>query len=225
MGIDMIRKRDGREVPFDQDKIEQAIFASFQASGSARGHETSHKLTEEVVRLLENNENISAIPSVEQVQDTVEQVLASFLRIYDELCLREVRLYPGIDETVRRLHEAGYHLLVVTNKPQQQADKIVRHFFGDTLFEGVYGGGSAYPKKPDPTSAQLALRQVNADPAASWFVGDSDVDVLTAKAAHLRCVGAAWGFRGEAELRRAGADAVAMTAADILPCILADRRA
>ncbi len=157
--------------------------------------------------------------------DTVEQVLASFLRIYDELCLREVRLYPGIDETVRRLHEAGYHLLVVTNKPQQQADKIVRHFFGDTLFEGVYGGGSAYPKKPDPTSAQLALRQVNADPAASWFVGDSDVDVLTAKAAHLRCVGAAWGFRGEAELRRAGADAVAMTAADILPCILADRRA
>lgn len=155
--------------------------------------------------------------------DTVEQVLASFLRIYDELCLREVRLYPGIDETVRRLHEAGYHLLVVTNKPQQQADKIVRHFFGDTLFEGVYGGGSAYPKKPDPTSAQLALRQVNADPAASWFVGDSDVDVLTAKAAHLRCVGAAWGFRGEAELRRAGADAVAMTAADILPCILADR--
>ena len=157
--------------------------------------------------------------------DTVEQVLASFLRIYDELCLREVRLYPGIDETVRRLHEAGYHLLVVTNKPQQQADKIVRHFFGDTLFEGVYGGGSAYPKKPDPTSAQLALWQVNADPAASWFVGDSDVDVLTAKAAHLRCVGAAWGFRGEAELRRAGADAVAMTAADILPCILADRRA
>lgn len=157
--------------------------------------------------------------------DTVEQVLASFLRIYDDLCLREVRLYPGIDETVRRLHEAGYHLLVVTNKPQQQADKIVRHFFGDTLFEGVYGGGSAYPKKPDPTSAQLALRQVNADPAASWFVGDSDVDVLTAKAAHLRCVGAAWGFRGEAELRRAGADAVAMTAADILLCILADRRA
>ena len=75
MGIDMIRKRDGREVPFDQDKIEQAIFASFQASGSARGHETSRKLTEEVVRLLENNENISAIPSVEQVQDTVEQVL------------------------------------------------------------------------------------------------------------------------------------------------------
>ena len=50
MGIDMIRKRDGREVPFDQDKIEQAIFASFQASGSARGHETSRKLTEEVVR-------------------------------------------------------------------------------------------------------------------------------------------------------------------------------
>ncbi len=75
MGIDKIRKRDGREVPFEVDKIEHAIFASFQASGSARGHETSRKLADEVVKQLENNENISAVPGVEQVQDTVEQVL------------------------------------------------------------------------------------------------------------------------------------------------------
>ena len=75
MSVDMIRKRDGREVPFEREKIEQAIFASFQASGSARGHETSKELADEVVSLLEKNENISARPSVEQVQDTVEQVL------------------------------------------------------------------------------------------------------------------------------------------------------
>lgn len=151
--------------------------------------------------------------------DNTARVLDSFLRIYDDLCLEKVRLYPGIADAVSALKQAGYRLLVVTNKPQRQANKIVRHFFGDTLFEGVYGGGSAYPKKPDPTSALLALRQVNAAPEASWFVGDSDVDVLTAQAAGLRCVGAAWGFRGEEELRRVGADAIAPSAAAILSYI------
>ncbi len=75
MTILKIRKRDGREVAFDQSKIEQAIFAAFQGSGSAKGHETARALTEQVVNDLENNESISAVPTVEQVQDTVERVL------------------------------------------------------------------------------------------------------------------------------------------------------
>ena len=75
MSIIHIRKRDGREVPFDRDKIEHAIFAAFQASGSAKGHETSAMLTERVVQEMENDESISGTPTVEQVQDTVERVL------------------------------------------------------------------------------------------------------------------------------------------------------
>ena len=75
MSIVSIRKRDGREVAFDQSKIEHAIFAAFQASGSAKGHETSTILTDIVVQKMENDETISGIPTVEQVQDTVERVL------------------------------------------------------------------------------------------------------------------------------------------------------
>ncbi len=75
MSIVNIRKRDGREVPFDREKIEHAIFAAFQASGSAKGHETSQMLTERVVMEMENDETISGVPTVEQVQDTVERVL------------------------------------------------------------------------------------------------------------------------------------------------------
>ena len=75
MSIRNIRKRDGREVAFDQQKIEQAIFAAFQASGSAKGHETSALLAQQVVTQMENDENISGTPTVEQVQDTVERVL------------------------------------------------------------------------------------------------------------------------------------------------------
>ncbi len=75
MSIVNIRKRDGREVPFDKEKIEHAIYAAFQASGSAKGHETSALLTERVVQEMENDETISGVPTVEQVQDTVERVL------------------------------------------------------------------------------------------------------------------------------------------------------
>ena len=75
MSIRNIRKRDGREVVFDQQKIEQAIFAAFKASGSAKGHETSAMLAQQVVTQMENDEAISGVPTVEQVQDTVERVL------------------------------------------------------------------------------------------------------------------------------------------------------
>ena len=75
MSILKIRKRDGREVPFDHAKIENAIFAAFQGSGSAKGHETAQALTDRVLQELEDDENISATPTVEQVQDVVERVL------------------------------------------------------------------------------------------------------------------------------------------------------
>ncbi len=75
MSIRNIRKRDGREVAFDPQKIEQAIYAAFKASGSAKGHETSALLTQQVVSQMENDETISGVPTVEQVQDTVERVL------------------------------------------------------------------------------------------------------------------------------------------------------
>ena len=75
MSITNIRKRDGRTMVFDRAKIENAIFRAFQASGSAKGHETSEALTDRVMKELENNENISGVPTVEQVQDTVERVL------------------------------------------------------------------------------------------------------------------------------------------------------
>ena len=75
MSIMSIRKRDGRTVDFDQAKIENAILRAFQASSSAKGRETAQALATQVVQELENNENVSSTPTVEQVQDTVERVL------------------------------------------------------------------------------------------------------------------------------------------------------
>ena len=73
--IQTIRKRDGRTVPFDAEKITNAMCKAFQASSSAKGRDKAEELTKEVVEKLENSEKISAAPSVEEIQDMVESVL------------------------------------------------------------------------------------------------------------------------------------------------------
>ena len=73
--ITSIKKRDGRVVPFDLDKIQHAVTKAFEGSGSAKGEETARMISEQVEKELENNENIGSIPTVEEVQDTVERVL------------------------------------------------------------------------------------------------------------------------------------------------------
>ncbi len=73
--ITSIKKRDGRIVPFDLDKIQHAVTKAFEGSGSAKGEETARGISEQVEKELENNENIGSVPTVEEVQDTVERVL------------------------------------------------------------------------------------------------------------------------------------------------------
>ena len=75
------------------------------------------------------------------------QLLADFVRIYDEGCLRRTAPYPGIPEAVTALKERGLRLAVVTNKPEEQADKIVRHFFDDRQ-SGEAGGRNRLGEQP-----------------------------------------------------------------------------
>ena len=73
--ITSIKKRDGRVVPFDQEKIQQAVTKAFEGSGSAKGEETARAISQQVEQELENNESIGSVPTVEEVQDAVERVL------------------------------------------------------------------------------------------------------------------------------------------------------
>lgn len=138
-------------------------------------------------------------------EGVIECLYVDFLDEYDRGCLDTVCPYEGVIETLDHLIQKGYRLGVVTNKPHPQAMRIISHLFGDR-FSCVFGGCDDYPRKPHIAAVKLAAKALGVNVSECLFVGDSDVDVMTAHAAGIPCVGCSFGFRGEQELREAGAD-------------------
>lgn len=147
---------------------------------------------------------------------TIDAVYAAFLDRYDQRCLETVRPYEGVPFLLDALHSRGIAMGIVTNKPEPQALRITAALFPSLPFIGVRGGRPDRPKKPDPTAALSLLTSCRIAPAQCWFVGDSDVDMLTAQNLGCPGIGAVWGFRGEMELRTAGATLLAQTPLEVL---------
>ncbi len=118
--IQSIKKRDGRVVPFDAEKIADAILKAFTASGSAKGKETAEEIAAQIVNEIENNETISATPSVEEVQDTVEKVLI------EKGFVRTAKAYILYRAERSRVREMNTRLMKVfediTFKPASESD-------------------------------------------------------------------------------------------------------
>ena len=145
-----------------------------------------------------------------------ERVLLKYNADYDADPYYLTEPYPGIPELLASLRQRGLVLGVLSNKPDPTAVSVVRRFFGDT-FAFIAGGKDGVPLKPDPTSVNAMLSEMGGTPSALAFIGDTAVDIKTAKnaGAHLS-VGVSWGFRDKSELERAGADVIVDSALDIL---------
>ena len=124
--------------------------------------------------------------------------------------------YPGIPELLAALKAEGIQTAVFSNKADAFCGKIIEHYFGPGSFSLVRGSRPGVPTKPDPAGVYSLMADLGAAPESTLFVGDSDVDILTGHNAGLPALGVLWGFRGEAELTAAGADALAAKPEDIL---------
>ena len=113
--------------------------------------------------------------------------------------------YPGMTEALAELAGRGMVLAVLSNKPDAWTEPIIRHFFPDISFALIRGARAELPLKPDPHVPLAMLAELGLEAQRCAYVGDSDVDMLTARNAGMLPVGAAWGFRGAPELRAAGA--------------------
>ena len=158
-------------------------------------------------------------PAEARTPDRLAETLAQFTARYDAHKEDKTAPYPGIPELLKELKAAGIQTAVFSNKADALCGKIIEHYFGPGAFSAVRGSRPGVPTKPDPTGLWDLMRQLNADPATTLFVGDSDVDILTGHNAGLPAMGAVWGFRGAGELTAAGAEALAFRPGDILDYI------
>ena len=151
---------------------------------------------------------------------TFETALVEFRAYYDEHKEDHTAPYPGIEDMLDALHAAGLTLAVLTNKDHEAAAPLVERYFGKGRFALVQGRVDTYPPKPAAPVTLHVLQQLQADPATTLYVGDSNVDVRTGHNAGLRVAGVSWGFRGRAELEEEGADYIADTPSQLVDIAL-----
>ena len=153
-----------------------------------------------------------AVPAGTAAAD-IQRVLALFRPYYAAHNADATVPYPGIPEGLQALHEAGVAMAVVSNKLEPAVEALRQRFFPDTIALAV-GDVPARPVKPAPDGTLLALESLGVAPEEALFVGDSEVDVLTARHAGVPCLAVSWGFRSRTVLEAQGADAVADTPAE-----------
>ena len=130
-------------------------------------------------------------------EELVQEALAFFLKFYRSHALEYTQLYPHIRETLEKLTAAGHKLAVLTNKPQRISFDIIAALGLKDCFFRIYGGDSLSAKKPDPVGILTLVRETGSSAADTVMVGDSAVDVQTARNAFVKSCGVSWGFQPE----------------------------
>lgn len=150
-----------------------------------------------VGRLLER-----VLPMDHRDTETVGRVREIFQSYYDRHLWDYTRPYSGIEELLFQLAAKGLRFAVASNKYQSATSALIAHFFPRLPFEAVHGMRPDIPAKPDPSIVFGVLRDVPTPKADVLYVGDSGVDMETARRACVESVGVTWGFRPFGELRQ-----------------------
>ncbi len=161
-----------------------------------RAHGAPERTRDEIRSFLGNGQRrliASALPSGESFPD-FESIVLEYRDWYEAHATEGVSPYPGIPELLSTLRARGIALGVVTNKDEGAARALIEHFFPG-VFGIVAGGGEGRAPKPDPMVPRLAMNALGAKPDETLYVGDSDVDAATARAAGLPFLLCSWGFR------------------------------
>lgn len=148
-----------------------------------------------------------------------EEVFACFKAYYVEHCMVKTGLYPGISELLHQLKQDGYKLAIVSNKLQGGVDELYEHYFKDTITVAV-GERPEVRRKPNPDMVNCALRELGSMLDEAVYVGDSDVDIATAKNAGLPCISVLWGFRSKDFLIKNGATHLVSSPDEIIPLLV-----
>lgn len=157
-----------------------------------------------------------ALPDDARTEKIVNEALTHFKEYYDEHCCDATVPYKGIPELIADLSAKGINLAVTSNKYEEAVTKIIAHYFPNANFRAVLGNIDGMPRKPDPSIVFKALSMCPTPKSDTLYVGDSGVDMETARRACVESVGVSWGFRTIHELKEAYADHIISTPEQIL---------
>ncbi len=136
-------------------------------------------------------------------KEELEEQYQLFKVKYNEIKLEHAHAYDDIIDVVNTLKGKNIKLAVCTNKPDIAAKGMINQIFGENVFDMVCGALDDVPKKPDPTIAKRIIKTLNVTPNECVWIGDSSVDIETAKNLGCKSIGVTWGFRSFEHLFKA----------------------
>jgi phosphoglycolate phosphatase len=148
------------------------------------------------------------LPPESQDEETVQKLYDTSFAYYAEHPVDFSRPYPGIPELIADLKQKKIQTAVLSNKLHPLTMRVIQTLFPAGSFELVFGERQGVPRKPDPQAVWDILLELDSSPRETIFVGDSELDIETAKAADCHSVGVSWGFREREALEQAGADRI-----------------
>jgi haloacid dehalogenase superfamily, subfamily IA, variant 3 with third motif having DD or ED/haloacid dehalogenase superfamily, subfamily IA, variant 1 with third motif having Dx(3-4)D or Dx(3-4)E len=162
-----------------------------------------------VVRLME-----LSVPNG-RLNPHFEEALESFKEHYSKHSRDKTQPYPGIIAMLRFLSENGCRLAIVSNKYNDAVQNLKRLYFEDLISVAI-GEKEAIRKKPAPDTVLQALRELKSSKDYAVYVGDTEVDIETAKNAKMDCISVSWGFRDKDWLEKSGAGLIVDTPLSLL---------
>lgn len=154
-----------------------------------------------------------SLPRGEENPD-FEGVFQTFRSHYKDHCQNKTKIYRGIEELLYSLKKEGIRLAIVSNKADFAVKELNQFYFKDLNMTAI-GEREGIARKPAPDSVYQALKEIGASPDTAVYVGDSEVDILTAANASIPCISVLWGFRSREVLEGHHASYFAETADDV----------
>jgi phosphoglycolate phosphatase len=147
-----------------------------------------------------------ALPEELRRPEYVMAAREDFLAYYTANIDRYTVPYEGIREVLHTLQESGWEMAVASNKFDEGTKQLVASIFPEVNFRAIYGNKEGFPLKPDAALLDLIMKECEATTETTTMIGDSGIDIQTAKSAGVRSMGCSWGFRSREELEEYGAD-------------------
>ncbi len=148
----------------------------------------------------------------------IDRMIPVFRQYYDKHCLDKTLPYAGILELMKTLHDQGYKMAIVSNKIDSAVKELNDRFFSEYIGVAI-GEKAGIKRKPAADTVMAALDELGSSIDEAVYIGDSEVDVQTAKNAKIPCITVLWGFRDKAFLIKNGATTFASTPSEIAELI------